>query len=65
MAGTGGSPGGASGKIVTALSGSTCTFEEGIGGGIATFGNTTIVIPTITGNFALTADNNVDGTINT
>jgi hypothetical protein len=41
MAPTGGSPSGASGKIVGALNGSTSTFEQGLGGGIATFGTAT------------------------
>ena len=39
------------------------TFTVGVGGGIATFGNTTIDNANITGNHADTNDNDVDGTI--
>ena len=43
--------------------GTVDTFTVGVGGGIATFGNTTIDNVTITGNTASTNDNDVDGTI--
>ena len=64
-AGLGGSPLGALGHVTAGQNGSVDTFTVGVGGGIATFGNTTIDNTMITGNTASTNDNDVDGTINT
>ena len=61
-AGSGGTPGGANGDTVPGSNGSTSTFEQGLGGGIATFGTTTADNTNITDNFASTGDNDVDGT---
>ena len=61
--GLGGTPSGANGTVLAGQNGTTDTFTVGIGGGIATFGNTTIDNVSITGNHADTNDNDVDGTI--
>ena len=63
--GLGGSPSGADGTVLPGQNGTGDTFTVGVGGGIATFGNTTIDNTSITGNTPSTNDNDVDGTINT
>jgi hypothetical protein len=59
----GGTVGGAAGELFLGQNGTVDTFTSGVGGGIATFGNTTIDNTNITGNFASTNDSNTDGTI--
>ena len=58
-------PSGANGTVLTGQNGTVDPFTVGVGGGIATFGNTTIDNTSITGNHADTNDNDVDGTIKT
>ncbi len=61
--GLGGSPSGANGSVLAGQNGTADTSTVGVGGGIATFGNTTIDNVSITGNTASTNDNDIDGTI--
>ena len=61
--GLGGTPLAPNGTVLAGQNGTVDTFTVGVGGGIATFGDTTIDNTTITGNFASTNDSDVDGTI--
>ena len=61
--GQGGSPGGATGNAVAGKSGSPHPLSIGAGGGIYTVATATIDSTSITGNFASSLDNDVDGTI--
>jgi hypothetical protein len=61
--GLGGSPLGLVGHVTAGQNGTVDPFTVGVGGGIATFGNTTIDNTMITGNTASTGSNDSLGTI--
>ena len=62
-AGQGGSPGGAAGTAKPGATGQAHPLSIGAGGGIFTVATATVDFTMITGNFASSLDNDVDGTI--